>query len=88
METVKGDIKMENQDRPKDDQKDKKTVSAGSDTGIQNTAVDRNSIDKGMFVKVTVKAKDDGTLIAQEVLVITDVKALKSDREKKTNKAA
>ena len=81
MVTVKDDIEKENQDKPKDDQKDKKTASAGSDTGIQNTAVDRNSIDKGMFVKVTVKAKDDGTLIAQEVLVITDVKALKSDRE-------
>ena len=88
METVKNDIKKGDQDKPKDDQKDKKTASAGSDTGIQNIVINRKSIDKGMFVKVTVKAKADGTLIAQEVLLIAEAKSLKPDKGTKTNKAA
>ena len=72
-QTVKDD-KKEKQDEPKNDQKDEKTAAAESGTGIKNTVIDRTSIKKGMLVKVTVKAKDDGTLTAREVLLIADAK--------------
>ncbi len=69
----------------KTDQKGSKAASSeGADT-VKSTAVDRKDLQEGMFLKVTVK--DDGSLIASEVLVLSDVKEIMPAGQEGTDKA-
>ena len=56
-------------------QKDDKAASKEGSGTAQSTAVEQKDIQEGMFIKVTVK--DDGSMTASEVLILSDVKEVK-----------